>query len=142
VTSNVIKVSAALAIAAACLGGCGHRAAETGAKQAAQQYLEAFCQQDWTRAYAALDPASRAQDSADQYTQWVTDYRRRLGFDVDSAVVVWCRETGDLGAVGAALSGHDGTRKLTKEVALSLHRHEGRWWVVLPAAAAGFTGMH
>ncbi len=115
--------------------GCSRSAApDTGARQVAQHYLDAFCRQDWAGAYQALDAQTRTRFDARQFTAWASGYRARLGFDVETSVVHSCEEVGDQAIANATLGGHKENRQVTKNTAAMLHRGESGWRVVLPAS--------
>jgi hypothetical protein len=115
--------------------GCGRGTPTppgTGAKEAAQGYFHALIQQDWPKAYAALDPPSRGRCSPDQFARLAWTYRSNLGFE-PSAVQVWaCEERGAEATAHVGLTGRAATKDRRYKDAITLRRMDDGWRVVLP----------
>jgi hypothetical protein len=78
---------------AGAIGGCGRDAArppETGAEEVAGRYYEALAHQDWTRAYADLEPASRTRCSPVQFARLGKQFHRGIGFEPEVVHVRSC----------------------------------------------------
>ena len=105
----------------------------TGARECAQAYYEALIQQDWPKAYAALDPQSQRRCASAQFSRLAQSYRSGLGFEPD-AVQVWaCDERGVEATAHVVLTGRTATKGHRYKDAVILHRGDDGWRVVLPS---------
>jgi hypothetical protein len=105
----------------------------TGAKETTQVYFEAVIQQNWPKAYAALDPQSQQRFSSQLFSQLAQSYRSGLGFEPDTVHVRACEERGTDATAHVVLTGHAGTKSHRYKDAVTLRRADSGWRVVLPA---------
>ncbi len=117
------------------LTGCSRspeRPPGTGAKECAQGYYEALVQQDWPKAYAALDPQSQKRCTSQQFSRLAQSYRSGLGFEPD-AVKIWAwDERGAEATAHVVLTGRAATKGHRYKDAVTLHRGGDGWRGVLP----------
>jgi hypothetical protein len=103
----------------------------TGAKEVVQSYFEALLQQDWKRAYIALNTESQARCTADQFTRLAQAYRRDLSFEPDALKVRSCEEHGEEAIAHVVFSGQSGSHLRLFKDGAALRREAGSWRVVL-----------
>src|SRR5262245_45425937 len=79
------------------LAGCSHTpapTADTGAKNAVQDYCDSLVRRDWKQAYAALHSDSRKQWTAEQFSRAAEAYRRKFSLDSAKVHIRSCEENG------------------------------------------------
>jgi hypothetical protein len=104
----------------------------TGAKECVQGYFEALIRQDWSRAYASLDPASQKRSTSQQFNRLAQTYHSNLGFEPDAVHVGACEERGAEATAHVVLTGRAGTKSHRYKDAVTLRRDDDGWHVVLP----------
>jgi hypothetical protein len=104
----------------------------TGAAEVAKAFCESIQQQDWNRAYAALDAPCRKGCTAEKFNRLAADYRKNMGLELREVFVRSCEEHGDQALAHVVFTGSkpDG-QKFYKEV-IALKHGETGWAVVLP----------
>jgi hypothetical protein len=115
--------------------GCGHVSNEqkrTGAKQCVQNYFQAIVDEDWSKAYSALDESSQRRWNATQFAELARKYRRDLGFDPKQVFIRACEEQGAEATAHVVLTGLSTAKDGRSKDALVLRRSETGWRVVLP----------
>jgi hypothetical protein len=95
-------------------------------------YYDALIQQDWPKAYAALDPASQRRCSSQQFGQLARSYRSSLGFEPNAVHVRACDERGTEATAHVVLTGRAATKDGRYMDAVTLRRGDDGWHVVLP----------
>src|SRR5262245_33091389 len=123
-------------VVAGVLAGCSSPApgpADTGARQAVEQYYQALAARDWQRAYAALPPDSRARLRPEQFAALAQGYRAGLGFEPEAVHVRSCEERGEEATAHVVLTGHAGPARKQFKDAAALRRGPAGWGVVLPS---------
>ena len=127
-------------LAGGLLVGCS-RAPEqlpgSGAKECVQVYYEAILQEDWPKAYAALDPQSRGRCSQQQFSQLARNYRASLGFEPEEIHVRACEERGKEATAHVVLTGRTATQDRRYKDSVTLHRGDDAWRVILPPNFGG-----
>jgi hypothetical protein len=116
--------------------GCGSTAKEdkgTGAKQCVQNYFQAIVDQDWLKAYTALDESGQRRWDSKQFAELARRYRRELGFEPDQVFIRSCEEQGTEARAHVVLTGPSASKDGRSKDALVLRRGETGWHVVLPA---------
>lgn len=101
----------------------------TGAEQAVSNFYDALIQQDWSRAYRALDSGSRSRHSPEEFGYKAASYRRGLGFEPATIRIRSCEEHGAEAVAHVIISG-PGPRHSFRDGA-QLRREAGGWGVVL-----------
>jgi hypothetical protein len=117
------------------LAGCGGGPAAptgTGSSVVAQDYYEALVRKDWTAAYTALHPDSRAKVSAAQFARQAEAYRRQLGFEPLQVALRSCEEHGAEALAHVVLKGDAAGRTRSFKDAIVLRQAGADWCVVLP----------
>ncbi len=117
-------------LAAGC-GGAAPGPTGTGAEAAVRAYFEALVRRDWAKAYAALDPASRAQCGAAEFTRRAQVHRRGLGFEPEAVGVRSCEEHGQEAVAHVVLTGRGAGRPRSSKDGAMLRRRGSGWGVVL-----------
>lgn len=118
------------------LGGCGKPAAtlaerkDTGAEQVARDFFEALLSEDWAKAYATLDPESKAWCDKKQFEELARQYRAQIGF-APTEVHVAANETGDTASAIANFKGLSGSTIKHFKDGTSLRRTGASWMLVL-----------
>jgi hypothetical protein len=123
-------------LVAVSLIGCGAVPEEppgTGAKECVQGYFEALIQQDWPKAYAALDPQSQGRCNQQQFSQLARNYRSSLGFEPKTILLRACEERGTQATAHVVLTGRTTTQERRYKDAVTLRRGDTGWHVVLPS---------
>ena len=118
------------------VAGCSREvpaAAGTGAEGVVRGYYDALVRKDWTEAYAALHPDSRAKVSAAQFARQAESYRRQLGFEPQQVTVRSCEEHGSEALAHVILKGSAAGGPRSFKDAVVLRQTAGRWGLVLPA---------
>jgi hypothetical protein len=105
----------------------------TGARESTQAYYQAVIQQDWPKAYLALDPQSQQRISSQQFSRLAQNYRSGLGFEPDAVHVRACEERGTDATAHVVLTGQAGKKSQRYKDAVTLRRGDSGWRVVLPA---------
>ena len=105
----------------------------TGAKECGQAYYEALIQQDWPKAYALLDPQSQKRCSSSRFSRFAQSYRGGLGFEPEAVHVRACDEHGAEATAHIVLIGRTGAKGHRYKDAVTLHRGDEGWRVVLPS---------
>jgi hypothetical protein len=95
-------------------------------------YYEAILQQDWPKAYAALDPQSRGRFSQQQFSVLARNYRSSLGFEPEEIHVRACEEQGAEAIAHVVLTGRTGTQERRYKDAVTLRRGDDAWRLILP----------
>ncbi len=116
--------------------GCGHVSNEqkrSGAKECVQIYFQAIVNQDWSKAYAALDESSQRRWNATQFAELARKYRREIGFEPEQLFIRACEEQGVEATAHVVLTGPSTAKNGRSKEALMLRRSETGWHVVLPA---------
>jgi hypothetical protein len=88
--------------------GCGRSpasSADTGARETANRFCEAFCRQDWAEAYRTLHADSSHDLPEDQFAILAADYRRAIGFEPEKVRIRSCEEQGTRAIVHLVLTG-------------------------------------
>lgn len=127
-TSIIVLVFAAIA-------GCGtapDSSGGTGAKAATLRYYQALIRHDYTEAYAAIAPESKAKITPEQFDKLAKEYLRGLGFEAKTVHIHTCDEHGAEAVANVWLSGAGKHRHRFKDT-ITLHRDATGWAVVLPA---------
>jgi hypothetical protein len=118
------------------LAGCGRPAdgppADTGSRAAVRAFFEAVGRRDWSVAYDALDPDSRARCSGEEFARRAEAYRQGLGLDPTGVRIPACEERGDDATAHVVLTGRGHGRREYRD-AVTLRRRDGRWGVLPPA---------
>jgi hypothetical protein len=117
------------------LFGCGPVSEDhkgTGAKHCAQNYFQAIVDQDWSKAYAALNESSQRRWNAKQFAELARKYRRDIGFEPDQVFIRACEEQGSEATAHVVLTGPSTAKDGRSKDALVLRRSETGWRVVLP----------
>src|SRR5262249_28942169 len=104
----------------------------TGARECVQVYFESILQQDWPKAYAALDPQSRGRCSQQQFSLLARNYRTSLGFEPEEINVWACEERGAEATAHIVLTGRTGTQERRYKDGVTLRRGNDAWHVILP----------
>ncbi len=115
--------------------GCGPVSDEqkdTGAKQCVQNYFQAIVDQDWSKAYVALDESSQKRWNVKQFAELAQIYRRGLGFEPKQVFIRACEEQGVEATAHVVLTGPATAKDGRSKEALVLRRSETGWRVVLP----------
>lgn len=115
--------------------GCGRSPKEppgTGARECVQGYYEALIQQDWMKAYAALDPQSQDRCSPRQFTELAQTYHNSLGFEPESVHVRACEERDGEATAHVVLTGRTATEGHRYKDGVVLRRSADGWRIVLP----------
>ena len=105
----------------------------TGAKECAQAYYDTLIKQDWPRAYAILDPESRERCASHRFSRLALSYPSGLGFEPDTVHIRACDERGTEATAHVILTGRAGVNAHRYKDAITLHRGEDGWRVVLPS---------
>ena len=116
--------------------GCSHSTGQspgTGAKECAEAYYEALIQQDWPKAFAALDPQSQERCARQQFSRLAQSYRSGLGFEPDAVHVRACDERGTAATAHVVLTGRAGTKAHRYKDGVTLRLRDDGWRVVLPS---------
>jgi len=124
-------------LVASFLLGCGPASEShkgTGAKQCVQSYFQAIVDQDWSKAYAALDESSQRRWDAKQFAELARKYRRGLGFEPEQVFIRACEEQGVEATAHVVLTGPSTAKDRRSKEALVLRRSATGWHVVLPPA--------
>jgi hypothetical protein len=122
-------------VMAVSLTGCAHHAelpVTTGARDKVQDFYEALLQADSGRAYAVLDPASRAKCGAQQFDRLAAAYRQALQFSPEKVQVRSCEEVGDTAVAHVVFSGPVADGQKFYKDAITLHWSETGWGIILP----------
>jgi hypothetical protein len=128
--------SVCLALAAALPGGCGPRfpsataRIDTGAEAVARSFFEALAHEDWSAAYVALDPTSRARWTQERFAGRAQAAMKQIGF-VPAAVRVSVSEAGDEASAVAVYRGTSGTNPRQFRDGTAMRRTPQGWFVVL-----------
>jgi hypothetical protein len=115
--------------------GCARAPDETpgtGAKECVQGYYEAIIQQDWPKAYAALDPQSQKGCGSQQFSRLAQSYRAALGFEPGAVHIRACEERGTEATAHVVLTGRAATQERRYKDAITLRRSDEGWRVILP----------
>jgi hypothetical protein len=121
-------------IVLAVLSGCGHTPeppAGTGAREAAQGYLEGLLRQDWQQAYDALHSDSKKRVSLQAFTRRAQAYRKRIGFEPEELHLQSCAEKETEAIVRVVWTGPAGSRQRRYRDAVILRRESDGWGVVV-----------
>ncbi len=116
------------------IAGCGTTldpSSGTGAKAATLRYLQALIQHDYTEAYAAIAPESKAKITPEPFAKFAKEYLRGLGFEAKTVHVHTCDEHGAEAIAHIVLSGTGKHRHRFKDT-IVLRRDATGWAVVLP----------
>jgi hypothetical protein len=105
----------------------------TGAKECVQAYYQALVQQDWSKSYAALDPQTQKRCSSQQFTRLAQSYRTGLGFEPEAIHVLSCDERETEATAHVVLTGRAATKGHRYKDAVTLHKGDDGWRVVLPS---------
>jgi hypothetical protein len=105
----------------------------TGAEEVAQEFYLAMLHEDWTRAYTALDPASRQHLSQPEFSRKARSQRLAVGFEPKEFHVRSCEEHADEAIAHVVLTGETATERRVYKDDVVLHRSVAGWGVVLPA---------
>jgi hypothetical protein len=105
---------------------------ETGAKECVQAYFESLIHQDWSKAYACLDPASQKRFTSQQFSRLAQSYRSGFGFEPDAVHLRACQERGSEATAHVVLTGPAGTNGHHYKDGVTLRRGDDGWHVVLP----------
>lgn len=117
------------------IAGCAQPTApplDTGAKEAARCFYDALCRQDWTQAYSALHPESRAQCSPEHFGRLARSYYRGLGFIPEAVHVRSCAERGTEAIAHVVLKGQMPSQRRQYKDGIVLRPNGDGWAVILP----------
>jgi hypothetical protein len=120
------------------LSGCGSGAVaptaptDTGAQQCALEFFEAIVAQNWEWGYGLLDSRIQSRYSRQEFTQRARNYRAGLGFNPDEAKVEFCAESRDDATARVVLSGRVNDVPRHYKDAVSMHRSDTQWFILLP----------
>jgi hypothetical protein len=126
---------AALALS---LLGCGKAppepvVADTGAKQAVQDFTEAIIRRDWPAAYALLLPETAQRMTPNQFAAAAESYRRNLGFDPQKIHLRSCEEHDAEAIAHVVFMPGTSHNRQTYRDGFTLRRVEDTWRIVLPS---------
>lgn len=107
--------------------------ADTGAREAARGFFEALSRQEWTQAYAALAPESKARSSLEQFSRLAQHYYHRYGLEPGGVRVGPCEEHGPEALAHVTLTGRVAAKHQRHKDAVVLRWDGTAWGVVLPA---------
>ncbi len=116
------------------VAGCSSPAplpAGTGAAEAAQEFYEAMLHEDWARAYAALDPASRQRLTEQDFARQARAQREAFGFEPKELHIRSCEEQNDRAIAHIVVVGEAPTGRRIYKDDVVLHRGASGWAVML-----------
>jgi len=120
-------------VLAAALAGCSQpsQPPDTGARAAAQGFIEALRRRDWSDAYGRLHAESQTRYSQEQFQRRAEQYHRDLGFEPQTAHVVSCEEHAEEVLTHIVLIGRIRGRQRRYKDLVVLRPGEKGWGVVL-----------
>lgn len=121
-------------LASAVIPGCAKtptQAEGSGARERAEEYYAAIAAQDWPSAYATLHPDSQKRYTLKEFSQLGQQYRRGLGFELQSVIVRACDERETDAIAHVTLSGRNAVGQRQYRDAVSLRRDDVGWRIVL-----------
>jgi hypothetical protein len=104
----------------------------TGAKECVFRYYDALVQRDWSTAYAALDAESQKRCSLNRFSELAQSYLASIGFEPEKVQLWSCEERDSEASARIVFRGRAASRSRRYNDAVTLHRSEDRWRVVLP----------